>query len=269
MAITLTEAQNSRECQGLTVIFRYHVAGSADAIAVKAAVEAGTDQAYESRVRDDANIEISPKWVDTGASDGEWLAEVPYVAPELVSNTADYVTSFDTGGGQQHVTQSLSTIGSYAPPTKTAPNYKGAIGVTKDGVAGCDIVVPVYKWSETHSKANEDVDESYMNVLYGLTGRVNSDTFRSLAPGECLFVGCQGTRRGDGDWEITYSFAASANRTGLVVGDITGIAKKGWEYLWVSYDDAVDGAAHRIVKVPVAAYVEKVYYTGAFSALEI
>jgi len=45
--------------------------------------------------------------------------------------------------------------------------------------------------------------------------------------------------------------------TGLSVGNIVGIAKKGWEYLWVRYQDAEDAAAKALVKKPVAVYVER------------
>ena len=73
----------------------------------------------------------------------------------------------------------------------------------------------------------------------------------------------------DEDWEITFKFAGSPNRTGITVGPITGIAKKGWEYLWVRYADAEDPASNTLVKQPVAAYVEKVYEDGSFSSLGI
>jgi hypothetical protein len=64
-----------------------------------------------------------------------------------------------------------------------------------------------------------------------------------------LFLGASGSQRGTEDWEITFSFAASPNATGLTVGDITGIEpKKGWEYLWVRYADAED--AETLVKQP-------------------
>lgn len=58
--------------------------------------------------------------------------------------------SFDTGGGAQHITQSLANVARYAPPGQTAPNFKGAIGVTADSVEGVDITVPVYHFAETH-----------------------------------------------------------------------------------------------------------------------
>ncbi len=99
--------------------------------------------------------------------------------------------------------------------------------------------------------------------------RVNSGPFRGFAAGEVLFLGASGTKRGGGDWEITFRFAASRNRTNLTIGDITGISKKGWEYLWVRYADAEDANAKALIKKPVAVYVEKVYEEGDFGALGI
>jgi len=76
-------------------------------------------------------------------------------------------------------------------------------------------------------------------------------------------------QRDDGLWEITGQFAASPNVTGLSVGDITGIDKKGWEYLWVLYQDTEDTSAAALVKRPVAAYVERVYDSGNFGSLVV
>ena len=50
---------------------------------------------------------------------------------------------------------------------------------------------------------------------------------------------------------------------------ITGISKKGWEYMWVRYADSEDAAAKAIVKKPVAVYIERVYEEGNFAALGI
>ena len=51
------------------------------------------------------------------------------------------------------------------------------------------------------------------------------------------------------------------------MGDITGINKRGWEYLWVRYADAED--QHVLVKQPISAYVEQVYPEGNFALLGI
>ena len=56
---------------------------------------------------------------------------------------------------------------------------------------------------------------------------------------------------------------------GQALGDITGIAKKGREYLWVRYEDTEDDTAKALVKRPVAVYVERVYDEGNFADLGI
>lgn len=70
-------------------------------------------------------------------------------------------------------------------------------------------------------------------------------------------------------WEITFRFAALPNKTGLTVGDITGIAKKGWEYLWVLYSEEEDTTSKRLRKVPVEVHIEKVYEDDDFADLQI
>ena len=199
-----------------------------------------------------------------------WDATVQYAmtpATELEVGESSY--SFDTGGGTQHITQALSHIASYAPSGKTAPDFKGAIGVTADSVEGVDITVPVYTFSETHILANSAVTNAYKGKLAALTGKTNNAAFKGFAAGEALFLGASGSKRGKGDWEISFRFAASPNKTGLTVGDITGIAKKGWEYLWVRYEDSVDATAKALVKKPLAVYIEKVYDEGNFADLAI
>lgn len=135
-----------------------------------------------------------------------------------------------------------------------------------------DITLPVYQFSETHYLPAAVVTNPYKGALFYLTGKVNRSSFRGCAPGECLFLGASGARRqlGDqGDWEITFKFAASPNAVNLQIGAITGINKQGWEYLWVRYEDAEDEAANVLVKKPTAVYIEKVYEDGDFSVLGI
>jgi len=51
--------------------------------------------------------------------------------------------------------------------------------------------------------------------------------------------------------------------------EIVGIAKGGWQYLWVLYEDEEDADAKRMVKRPAAVYVEQVYREGDFGELGI
>ncbi len=127
--------------------------------------------------------------------------------------------------------------------------------------------MPVYSFAETHYLANAYVTQAYKNTLFDLTGKVNISSFRSLPTGSVLFLGASGATRGQDDYEISFRFAASPNQVGLVVGSITGIAKKGWEYMWVRYEDAVDSGAQ--VKQPVAVYIEQVYRYADFRLLGI
>ena len=174
--------------------------------------------------------------------------------------------SFETGGGTQRITQSLRTVQRYGD----APDHQGAIGVSQSQVEGTDIVIPTFSWSETHYFAQ--LPWSYRRLLSDLSGTVNERSFRGFEPGEVLFRGASGSRRGDTNdqpWEVSFSFSASANVTDLAVGDVTGIEKRGFEYLWIRYQAADDEVSGSRVQRPVGAYVEQVYATADFSRLGI
>jgi hypothetical protein len=268
MPITVEEKFESRQVTMGTnpsAELRYTVRGTDDDVAARVALEGASPTVYDLYndglwlvPRDSATVE--PVGNDL------WEGIVRY---SLSPQENESIFSFDTGGGTQHITQSLQTVASHAPPGKTAPDFKGAIGVTDDSVEGVDITVPVYTFSETHFLPDALVTPAYKATLFALTGRVNNAPWKGFALGEVLFLGAAGSKRGLGPWEISYRFAASPNVTGLTVGEITGVAKKGWEYLWVRYADAEDTVAKALVKKPIAAYVERVYEYGDFSLLGI
>lgn len=269
MPITVIEKFESRQAtmgDSASYDLAYTIAGSDDDTEVRAALLASSSEWYLELVRQSATIEpVGP---------GLWEGRVRYGRKEKDPETGESTFSFDTGGGTQHITQSLQTVHKYAA-TGTAPDFGGAIGVTHDSVEGVDITIPVYQFSETHYLPASVVTNTYKGTLFQLTGKVNVAPFRGCAAGECLFLGASGSRRTkgeteeDGDWEITFKFAGSPNATGLTVGSITGIDKKGWEYMWVRYEDAEDDDANVLVKKPTAVYIEKVYQEGSFSVLGI
>ena len=178
------------------------------------------------------------------------------------------VYSFDTGGGTQHLTQSLNTV---TRSPSDAPDYGGAIGYDGENVNGIDVTMPVMNFSETHYLKPSKVSTKYKKTIAELTGSVNSGQFKGYAEGEVLFLGASGSRRGDSRkdlWEITFKFAVSSNRKNIKVGDLTISEKKGWDYLWVRYaDDLEDDKT--LVKKPIAAYIEKVYERKDFGLLGI
>lgn len=178
--------------------------------------------------------------------------------------------SFDTGGGTKHVTQSLLTV---TKVPQTAPDFGGAIGVDNDGnVNGVDITMPVMHFSETHFFKAGKVTTEFKKRLATLTGTINKSVFKGFNPGEVLFLGASGTRRGtdtEDEWEITYRFAVSPNRKNVKLGNLTVPQKYGWDYLWVRYIDVLAPNQQYIIKQPEAAYVERVYYPTDFGELGI
>lgn len=211
---------------------------------------------------------------------GLWFAIATYskkeTATAVVANTSAF--TFETRGGTQRIMQSLATVARYPAPSAswTPPNFQGAINVTEDGPDGIDVTVPVFSCNIT--VARQTVTQSYLSSLFRLTGRVNNANFTivtddgaqiTFATGECLYLGASGGKRGDEPWEIAHAFAGSPNVTGLSIGDLTGIEKKGWEYLWAYYTARVDDDAKMLVRKPIAAYVEQVYRYDNFGALEL
>ena len=113
---------------------------------------------------------------------------------------------------------------------------------------------------------------AWIRGVAGVTGTTNNGSFRGFEAGEVLFVGCSGSQewddqKGRGPWSLSFRFVASKNVTGQTIGSISGIEKKGHEYLWVRYEDAVSSST--LLKQPKAVYVSKVYKDSDFSALGI
>lgn len=186
-----------------------------------------------------------------------WTCPITYSWQTRAVGESSY--NFEIGGGSQKIQQSIQTVDSYAPPGETPPNHFGAINVTRQGIEGVDITLGTYQFSETHYFDIDDVDAAFKLKIFAHAYTVNDSTFQGFAAGEVLFLGASGSQRGEQPWEITFKFAAIPNATGLSYGSITGIDKKGWDYLWVRYEDDVDDTAFQLVKKPLAVYVEQVY----------
>ena len=269
MAATVVQAYEvAPEVIGESADVPYNVFDAADEAAIRVACTALIPATYADETMSLKTVEI-----DKRLSIDSWRVIARYAKPTYLfpgSSIPDSRFAFDTAGGTQHITQSLENVGRYAPPGKTAPDEKGAIGFDGKNVAGVDIHVPVFQFSETHYFRDATVTNAFKRAIMVATSHVNSGTFRGHAAGEVLFLGASGQRQGDDTddlWEISYRFMGQENKTGLSVGDITGIAKKGWQYLWIKYAESTDES--QLIKPPVAAYVERVYYSADFSTLGI
>lgn len=201
-----------------------------------------------------------------------WEAVVRYAPAYVMSTPVTTVPEttgeeFDISTESAHRDVSIATIGIYGETYGDAVDFKGLINVTKDAVNGVDYDVPKQVFSEPWVFFGSDVTASFRRTIQSLCGTVNIAAFRGWEAGEVKFIGAQGQRQSDGNWKIRFSFAVSENATGLVVGDITGIAKGGWQYLWVRSIDIIDG--NHVAKKPLQVNVEQIYDDGDFSALGI
>lgn len=203
--------------------------------------------------------------------DNAWQVTINYEKTGAEPATPDPMKrarSFDTTGGTQHKTQAEDER-KYGT---NAPDQQKAIAVDGNGVNGVDIVVPALQWQEQYDVPNAYINATYVRGLAGMTGTTNNAAFRGFEAGEVLFLGCSGSQewdndKGSGPWSLSYRFVASKNVTGETIGIITGIEKKGHEFLWVRYEDSVSGS--NLLKTPKAVYVNKVYKDTNFSALGI
>jgi hypothetical protein len=259
----VVERLSSREAtigQNPARILRYHVDGTNSDLLAEALIDAASPAVYCRLVKQ--SIKMRP-----GAGPFFWYGDVTY-GPKPQGKPGDCTWQFDIDGPSVHITHSLKTIGRYAPEGAQPPDHKGAIGVTQDGaIEGCDIEGKSFQWSETHWLSYDQLTPEYIGTLYQLKSTVNKDTWRIWQPKEVLFRGVSGSSSGEDTVSLTFRFAAEPNKQALTVGPIVGIAKKGWEYLWVESQHDDDIGANAMVLRPKAAHVEEVYEEGDFTKL--
>lgn len=182
--------------------------------------------------------------------------------------------AFSTSGATQHITQSINTNGSYgcAEFGNEPPETGRAIGVSKNGVAGCDVAVP--KFEITITRKLQILRMSYIHKLVDCTGTVNNGLWNTIEPFSALFLGAEGTpietSAAIKTWTVTYRFLIGKKQTNIKIGGpeatstITVPVKFAHDYLWVGYRNATDLVAGVVVQVPAFAKTENVYESRDF-----
>jgi len=202
-----------------------------------------------------------------------WEGEVPYgILERAEEGSIDW--NFKIGTSSLHITHALAHVKSYDKDGAiTDPDrlHQGAIGVRNDGngqsVEGCDVLMPVFSWSETHFFPYATVaTHSWISTHEALVATCNQASWRIWAAGELLLAGVSGNKRGQQPVAVTYDFLSSRTVTGLDVGEISGIGKKGHEYLWVEYAPEEDTTSKRLTQRPIAVHVEQVYQEADWAA---
>jgi hypothetical protein len=244
----------------------YIVADTQDDAVVKNLVLSTAPLIYDGLLQQDFDLER--------IGDEEWLVTVHYSTVEALE-VGDIEVNFTISSERVKITQSLQTMNRYAPPGSIAANHNGAIGIAFDGgqktIEGVEINIPHMEASVRAAFSNATVNQNYIVMLSRLVGQTNNALFKGWAIGEVLFTGASVTMRSSAKLELHFTFGISPNAMGLVVDDITGIDKKGWEYLWVEYQNREDTTAKPrvLVKKPTAVHVERVYNSGDFSLIGI
>lgn len=268
---------NPVDDSGSSFVHTFVVLGTDDS---NAATQAVANEVPASYAAADGQTLIRHRYVTRPTGPDSWEIEVHYGPEEdrrsiSPPDPGEWRFDFDTTGATQKITQSLQTIADYeADPADPAPDLKQAIGWDGKKVNGVEIVVPKLSFGIVAAYTATTITMGWMKTLAANTGRTNNATWLGFAAGEVLYLGAVGngyiqTLAGTRSKpiEVHHKFEASANLTGLAVGDMTGIAKKGFEYLWVRYKDKESGDATNIVPVPTHAYVERVYESFDFAAV--
>lgn len=200
--------------------------------------------------------------------------EVRYGGNEPPAREIDSVEySFNFTAASAQIYQSLSTISSTRAGGGTAPDFDGAINVVEDAggqrVEGLQLPVPSETFSLTYRPANATITPAYQDLVESMVGLVNSTPFKGRPAGSLMLVRAQGGATNNAGWSISFGFGFIANRTSVPVGGITVPSKDGLDLLWAYYESDTDATAKSLIKKPLAAYVERVFYRTDFNALGI
>lgn len=255
-AFEFIETPDSRQynADGPSLSLVYSAIGEANEQTVMAFAYAATPTVYSTTmgVLHRQPIQLQPRSSDV------FTVTIPYGLRNRELGSWDW--DFDTSGGTITLKTSKSTLGY---PVGLAPDHKGAIGVHGDEVDGAEIVIPALRINVNFKHPAGVLSMTRVKQLARWTGKVNSASFMGFDAGEVLFLGARGRNGSDAACDVSYNFAMSENAT-INIGDIVGVIKQGWEHVWVSFKDDVDGG--NPVKQPQYAYVEQVYDTFDMAA---
>lgn len=194
----------------------------------------------------------------------KYLVTVPYGKKQR--ETGSYTFNFDTTGGSVLIKAAREHIASYPAETGNENPHLGAIGVTADNkdVEGTEVVIPALKLTVTFRHPSGVVTMPYVKTLARATGKTNSLEFLTYDAGELLYLGSTGSDGSETEAEVAYNFAASENIAAATIAGVSGIAKKGFEYVWIQWKPAVTAgeAATQARRV----HVEEVYAACDFAA---
>ena len=190
---------------------------------------------------------------------------------DFTPEPGEFTISIDTSGATVNVQQAFSQV-RFDAPGETGPDYKQSINVDSDGnPRGVDKIIPSLKVNVRARIAERFVLDAlaYARTIASYTGKVNSTTYLGFAPGELLFKGASGDVVTENNPVLSFAFEASPNATGLTIGNISGISKQGWDFIWFDWVQKNDPAAGLKTTTARSAYVATIYEKTDFAGLQI
>ena len=256
------EGSDQRGTGSASVI--YLVKGSANPLACRAALIDGPVpiNTYDGLILNSIERER------IGQQEWRFTCNYDSVTPDI----GGYTISIDTTGGQILQTYGYEQT-AYAAPGETATDFGTALDVQDGKPQGVQRIIPALKYQVRAKIATEYLGASaiaYSKLIYQMTGFTNSTPMfgGEFAVGELLFIGASGELVAENP-QLTFTFLASENVNGLTIGDVTGISKKGHDFLWFDFKKSKDTGSSRVATTVRSAYVGKVYSAADLTALSI
>lgn len=274
MAISIIETRNSRggtEGEDPTRDLEYLVIGTTDENEAILAILAHAPLTYLGLVQNDLDIKPHPDATDV------WKIKIPYKKYKSKSPTSREIGSIkikiDISGGNQNITQSLSTINKYKSEQNSLSirDFKGAVNVGEDGkAAGTEIIVPAFSFTIDYVSGNP-CTTAYIAQNYNLVGRFNGDQFviddgkhfLDLDPGQVLYLGFTSQERDSESLSQSFKYIVSPNKDDIIIGDVNDgdpITKYGWDFLWIAYHKIAESGSNP--SIPWEVFIERLYSPG-------
>lgn len=266
--VTITEFDRSgdgEDSPNSSVTLTFHASGSDDYNDVAVAIfSSSIPLTYLGLVRQQIDREY--------IGGGHWYLHARYSAdvqqqPPLQYGDPERIT-WDTTGGTTVRRTHATLVGGYSM-TGTVPDNGDAINVTEDGVEGIDVEVGGGIMTIDSVITAAQASQAYGRRLQTWAKKyVNNAEYRGFAAGEVRFMGGRMTERADGYWDLSRTFDVSENVTGQTFAGVTGIDKKGHEYVWALTQRTEDPVAKTVVVDTVAVYVHELFPAANFALLE-
>lgn len=161
------------------------------------------------------------------------------------------------------------------------PDFGRAINPTEKGIEGVDIEDDAMSIKITKTFVAASLSGAYLETLFRMKPSKNDAPYSLNYEGQILTFGTANlkfknftmNRSGQGQIELTFNLEVSvdiATDDNITIGESAPIEKAGWDHLSVYSEERPDpNNTGRMVKVPVAAYVQRTYKSADFSLLGI